>query len=138
VVTQPPMLRGLRLFAPSAGFLALFSLLVPACKQGSGERCEIDSDCSSGLTCQMNSTNTSQHDGVCGNTTALPAVDAAVVDAASPVDVPPADLAPDVSSETGPDTGPDTTPDVSPDTTPDSSPPDTTVDRPASDTPTAG
>jgi hypothetical protein len=124
------MLRGLRLFTPSAGLLA-FSLLVPACKQGSGARCEIDSDCSDGLTCQPGP----PHNGICGNpgTTILmldaatqvdtaPPVDAAAVDAeAAPVDAAAPDTAavdaatPDTSAvdTAAPDTA---APDVAPDT----------------------
>jgi hypothetical protein len=113
VVTHPPMLRGLRLLGPCAGLLALFSLLAPACKQSSNDRCEIDSDCASGLTCQTNSTTTTQHDGICGPGTAtVPPPDAAVPDAPA-ADAPAADApaAPDaVPSDIAPDTAaPDTT-----------------------------
>jgi hypothetical protein len=88
VVTQPSMLRGLRSFAPLAGLLAFVSL-APGCKQHSGDRCELDSDCSDGLTCDFVG-NTDQHSGFC---TANPGAHVPIVDAATAIDVPEADAA---------------------------------------------
>jgi len=81
---------------------------VSACKQGDGERCQVESDCESGLTCTTL--------GFCGSTTidlfdAAPAFDARVssgtdadttptIDAgldATPADAAPSDAAPDAS-----------------------------------------
>ena len=39
---------------------ALTLLALPACKQGEGERCQVDSDCQSGLVCAP-STRTCEH-----------------------------------------------------------------------------
>ena len=83
-----------------ARFLLLGTLLlVPACKQGSGERCQIDDDCESGLEC-------SKSEGVCRPTAggipavdAAPAVDARSVDARS-VDASAVDSAPAAADAT--------------------------------------
>ena len=65
--------------------LATISLLGPACKQGEGERCQIDDDCSGSLVC-----SDSQH--ICVSSAATP-------DSAQPPDArpdgPPADAGPD-------------------------------------------
>jgi hypothetical protein len=82
---------------------ALLGGLVTGCKQGVGERCEITSDCVSGLTCQ---TGSSANNGVCVSPTSTAVVDAAALDAQ--VVVPALDALPD-----GP--GSDRSPDVLPD-----------------------
>jgi hypothetical protein len=48
-------------------------LLVNACKQGSGERCQIDDDCEEGLICT--------NQGFCGTDNPTPTFDAAIGDA---------------------------------------------------------
>jgi hypothetical protein len=58
---------------------AVFSLLAGGCKQGRGERCQVDADCASGLICSHAEPKT------CGDGTG-DGIDA---------DVPPGDAAPD-------------------------------------------
>ena len=74
MVTERPRMHRLRT-AISGAALAFLVFAGVACKQGRGERCEIDSDCEDGLTCsQMGSA--SGPDGTCGGGT--PTADAAV------------------------------------------------------------
>jgi hypothetical protein len=54
------MTRLLRLFALTAPLL-----LAAGCKQGVGERCQVDSDCDDGLRCQLPVGATPQSGGVC-------------------------------------------------------------------------
>jgi hypothetical protein len=92
-----------------AAAIAASALLV-ACKQGEGDRCEVDNDCTAGLTCE-NPAGTSGH---CTSRpgSSIPSVDAgpeagrldAAQDAARDV---PADLAPDTADSRPPDTAGD-------------------------------
>ena len=90
------------------GFVIVaFLALGAGCKQGEGDRCQIDDDCEGTLVC-----STSEH--VCRSTTSSPSVDA-MVDARSPADAGPdgrADAARVDAS--GPDaaTAPDAAPDA--------------------------
>ena len=55
--------------------LIVFSGLavLPSCKQGEGEVCQVNSDCSSGLVCN-------QQTGLCQGGTVNPTIDAPMVD----------------------------------------------------------
>lgn len=68
-----------RTFAPSSWLLGLAVVLwlAPGCGQDEGGRCQVDSDCASGLECSDNTGN-----GVCRKPGATGNVDAAVPDAA--------------------------------------------------------
>jgi hypothetical protein len=68
----------------TAGVLAL-----AGCKQGEGERCQIDDDCASGLVCNQ-ATQLCARPGSSGGIDAEPPIDAADVDAAidAPIDAP--------------------------------------------------
>jgi hypothetical protein len=137
------MQRGLRSFTSCAGLLAFVSLLASGCKQSSGDRCEIDSDCADGLHCDIG-TSASLHDGVCTNMMGVATPpDAAAPDASVTPDLAPPDTlfadgaadsavdsaGPDAAVDTGtdaadasitpPDTAVDVTPDRKPDVTPD-------------------
>jgi hypothetical protein len=73
---------------------AMLSLL-PACKQGEGERCQINDDCGDNLYCEY-SGNTKTMGGYCKSTTATtPTIDLATTptDMAGVVDLmPPKDM----------------------------------------------
>ncbi len=105
MVSQPSMRRILGL----SGCLcasAIALLLASGCGQTEGERCQINSDCADGLTCQE---GTSQGNGICKSNTASPtAKDAAVDEAPATVPVEPSI---DAGSVTALDTS------VAPDTT---------------------
>src|SRR5262245_43683323 len=76
---------------------ALAAVLVVGCKQSEGDRCEISSDCSSGLICD----NPTQTNGVRGSTNPRPVQDAAITSPAEAgvvADSSP-DQAPDVSAD---------------------------------------
>jgi hypothetical protein len=66
---------GSLVFAAGLVFVALSST---GCKQGEGDRCEIDSDCSAGLMCN----NPSLTGGVCSTGKSETTPDAATADAA--------------------------------------------------------
>jgi hypothetical protein len=93
----------------AAGLLAL-----AGCKQGEGDRCEVDNDCSGGLTCE----NPTGRGGQCtsrpGSSVKLDAApDARVVDAATADRAVDATGAPDVAPDTAgvaADGAPDTAP----------------------------
>jgi hypothetical protein len=79
MVSQPTMRF---IFAPRtclAGLTAIL-LLFAACGQNEGGRCQINSDCASGLTCRSDTSG----NGVCSNPNAA----AVVVDAAFQSDLP--------------------------------------------------
>jgi hypothetical protein len=59
----------------AAALLAALSLA--ACKQGEGERCQVNDDCESGLVCV-------ERTGTCGTSNIAPEVDAGPVDAEVP------------------------------------------------------
>ena len=74
------------------GFLAILglTLALSACKQGEGERCQIDDDCEDGLTCNPRTPDLSVCEPVGG-----PVIDAAPTPDATPaVDAPPTPDAP--------------------------------------------
>ena len=75
-------MRLIRLIAPL--------LLVAACKQGVGSRCQIDSDCESGLVCSTAEPKTCRLAG-----TEIP--DAAVLPDARVIDAGPPDAGPDAA-----------------------------------------
>ncbi len=82
-------------------FFVFLVVLAGACKQGEGDRCEVDSDCKSGLTCETFGTGTG---GLCtsrpGGTVRPP--DAVAPPPASDAvarDSPPRDSPPDVGPE---------------------------------------
>jgi len=61
MVSQPSMRRILR-----TGICLLgLSTALGACGQNEGGRCQVDSDCASGLTCTTNSSNSSTGNGIC-------------------------------------------------------------------------
>jgi hypothetical protein len=65
----------------SVAALVLFALSGAACKQGLGERCELNSDCGDGLKCSGGDGTTMADSGNhCVSTSAPPPVDASVVD----------------------------------------------------------
>jgi hypothetical protein len=95
----------------SIALLALGLSLLAGCKQGEGDRCEVNSDCESGLTCEK--VPGSSSDFACQGRDYSPGIDATVeADTSAPLsDGPPAttdtrDAAP------SPDLQPDVTPDV--------------------------
>ena len=63
--------------------IALTLVAASGCKQGSGDRCQLNSDCQDGLTCVVSPNATLAEGGTCQSTTA-PAVDAAAPDATPP------------------------------------------------------
>ena len=69
-----------RILGPFACLTALF-LFVPACGQNEGGRCQVNSDCGSGLTCK----DPDKGDGTCQPSTIQTTSDAAQVDAYSGV-----------------------------------------------------
>jgi hypothetical protein len=73
---------------------ALFALLAPlclaaGCKQGAGDRCQVQSDCDSGLLCILPAGGTPQAGGTCQ----VPGSGAADMQAATPADMASTDLA---------------------------------------------
>jgi hypothetical protein len=60
--------------------LALLVLSGAACKQGLNDRCELDSDCSSGLKCSTGNNTTKADSGKCVSINAPAGNDASVVD----------------------------------------------------------
>ena len=68
--------------------IALFSVAATGCKQGHGERCQVDSDCSAGLTCSQAEPKTCGGDtrGQVDAETPVQLIDAAKLDA--PIDAP--------------------------------------------------
>jgi hypothetical protein len=107
----------------------LGGLSLAGCKQNEGERCEIDSDCAAGLTCNTRGAGLAK--GVCtSGTPGVPLPDAAPRSEAGPAaDVGAADQAADQA--VSPDVSGDGPKDVSPDTQPD-------VTAPAPDAPAGG
>jgi hypothetical protein len=100
-------------------------LLLPACKQGEGDRCEVDNDCEAPLKCEnVTETKTQGPSGRCGTgATPTPTADAAVdanrQEAAAPDaarDATAPDVAPDVLSM--PPMGQDAAPDQAGDAPP--------------------
>lgn len=83
------------------GFLAILglTLALSACKQGEGERCQIDDDCEDGLTCNPTGGGFSECSGVGGaDTDAAPTPDAQpTVDAPPTADI---DAAPAADADT--------------------------------------
>ena len=61
MLTHGPMLSSLRAISLACAFAGTLGLCA-GCSQGEGDRCEITSDCSSGLTCAPTG---SPHNGVC-------------------------------------------------------------------------
>jgi hypothetical protein len=91
-------------------------LLVSACKQGEGDRCEVDNDCEAPLRCENVTESKNQGpSGHCGSgQTPVPQFDAAAaprLDAAAP-DAPRDVAAPDLSPDLTPDVTPDQSSDV--------------------------
>ena len=92
-------MTGLSFFArarfATAALGAAVLLALTGCSQGEGDRCEVDSDCSGGLTCDLSNTSF----GICRSNTTTTAPDAAqTIDVAAPKpDVPPPDAAPDTA-----------------------------------------
>jgi len=80
------------------GLFAVIPLVVllsfASCKQGEGEICQINSDCSSGLVCNAATGKCQEVGG--------PTIDAAPIDAALP-DATPPDATPDASPDAAPD-----------------------------------
>jgi hypothetical protein len=88
----------------TAGGLLLVAVLIAGCKQGEGDRCETDSDCSSDLMCEQSNAG-----GRCTQRTGTPAppdasrdlptassdvpVERAASETATPADAPAADAA---------------------------------------------
>jgi hypothetical protein len=70
--------------------VALFGMIA-ACKQGEGERCQINDDCTDGLVCN-------QATQECARTDQSNSIDATV-----PIDGPPIDAAPDAPPDAPPD-----------------------------------
>lgn len=68
-------------------FVTLFAAAAVACKQGEGERCQVDNDCESGLVCAA-LTDT------CEKSAVGPERDAGPPDAEPPIDGPPVDAEP--------------------------------------------
>lgn len=71
-------------------FVALLSVTAAACKQGKGDRCQINADCADGLVCN-------QATQTCADTTGT-GIDATLPKDAAPADAPhdaPHDAAPD-------------------------------------------
>ena len=80
MVTERPRMNRLRTVV-SVAALALLAFSGAACKQGLGERCELNSDCGDGLKCNGGDGTTMADSGNrCVSTSAPPPVDAAVVD----------------------------------------------------------
>ena len=79
MVTERPRMNRLRTVA-SVAALALLVLSGTACKQGAGDRCELDSDCASGLVCSKGNQVTVAESGICVSKNPTTAMDAAVVD----------------------------------------------------------
>jgi hypothetical protein len=115
VVSHLPMHR--RAFIPTRIFaLSLLALGGMGCGQAEGERCQVDSDCKSGLTCQDTSGPLYAVNGVCKSTSSAGTPDASTTsdastrvapDSALKFDTPPRDIAPDLVSKV--DTQTDTT-----------------------------
>jgi hypothetical protein len=102
VVTQPSMRETLR---PFLGAALLLGVALSGCKQSEGERCEVDTDCSTGLSCNRNGMG----NGICGPAGSTPSVDAGrPADSAAPV-------TPDAAAAALDQAAP--SPDVSPDVT---------------------
>jgi hypothetical protein len=99
----PALPRALR--SLSVGVL----LLAGACKQGEGDRCEVDNDCEAPLRCENVTESKSQGpSGHCGSgqTTGPPrdaAVDAPRLDTAAPADASRDAAAPDLTPDVTPD-----------------------------------
>ena len=60
----------------------MFALLltVPGCKQGAGDRCNVDADCDDGLICSRPPNGTPQSGGVCQAPGGLTAPDMSMPD----------------------------------------------------------
>jgi len=100
-------MRRIRTGFSLAALAALLSSGI-ACKQGNGDRCELNSDCKSGLVCIPRGSATDPHGGVCGPPTTNPEVDAAVVDTGTGTDVAPETAGNDTSgTEAGGEVGGD-------------------------------
>jgi len=112
---------------PSVKLALAIALLGSACAQGEGDRCEIDDDCKSGLTCQEIQT-VPVRERVCRQPGAIsPTTDASpgvTVDVAPiPPDSASTDASPDQASDLpSPDVAPDTTADTAPDLSVDTGP----------------
>jgi hypothetical protein len=96
------MLRGLRPLVHLAGFLLCASVLAPGCKQGAGDRCEIESDCEEGLECVITGSNTT--DGVCRAPMTVAVSDAGSPPVTTPVDGGATDAGADAVADAGADT----------------------------------
>jgi hypothetical protein len=80
MVTERPRMHRLSALSSAVAALVLFAVSGIACKQGAGDRCEVDSDCSDGLQCLNVSTDRAEG-GRCGNPRGTGnGVDAATVD----------------------------------------------------------
>jgi hypothetical protein len=66
MVTERPRMHRFRALSSAVAALVLFAVSGIACKQGAGDRCEVDSDCSDGLQCLNVSTDRAEG-GRCGN-----------------------------------------------------------------------
>ena len=64
MVTERPRMHRFRTAASVAALAILVSSGI-ACKQGLGQRCEIDSDCDDGLTCTVMGTASDPAGGIC-------------------------------------------------------------------------
>jgi hypothetical protein len=80
-------MRRLRTVLSLAALILLISSGV-ACKQGAGDRCEIDSDCQSGLVCNNGFNKTDPQGGMCGPPlTGTTGIDASAFDTGNGGDV---------------------------------------------------
>jgi hypothetical protein len=98
----------------------LSGALLTGCKQGVGERCEITSDCQSGLECSgtITSAGSAVHNSVCktpGSVSTLPdaaAIDAPLRTADAAADAPADAALPDAAVDRAADVSPDVAADV--------------------------
>src|SRR5512136_2767731 len=76
----------MRIFRAVAGFTLAAALVLgtAGCKQGVGERCQVDSDCESGLECYTGLSQSVPPEGQCQKAGFIPTPDASVQDDAAP------------------------------------------------------
>ena len=83
-----------RLFAAFFFVSILPIALVASCKQGEGERCQVDDDCEDPLVCAQATQTCADNDTSSG------------IDATVPIDAPDALVQPEASPEASPEAGP--------------------------------
>ena len=96
-----------RVVAVAAALASGWLLTASGCKQGAGDRCEVDNDCSAGLVCY----NPMGSNGICTEHPGATVPDAST-DVSAPV-LP--DAAPDAPADSAADTAEDTAEDGKPD-----------------------